>query len=328
MYVKGPEEALDFLRKHIETLNKKVDEVVPTFKKLEVYDTKPFDILNYRLDRISNNGKYLSYTYGTSKFHEGPFDSEEQIIERRDALLKILDEILPTFEETRLKNQELIEHNKVVIEKIKLFMTTIGIPSSYSERDMKSRARNPKYITKSAGYLEDIRRNIATIDSGYANLVKNIDNHKKSIETWASNHIKSFRELKKAQEEKDALNKKAKTLAYLTVKYDLPIESDEYEILDVILKKDKYLRLAHFMSKNRNNWNDGPYYASVGLDAFKVETDEDHEIENDISQHIYNWDGDGRIFRDCEWNYNRLFSKVDSELMKDYNMIEKFCNDF
>ena len=36
-------------------------------------------------------------------------------------------------------------------------MAEIGMPKSYSERDTKSRARYPKTITHSAGYIADLR---------------------------------------------------------------------------------------------------------------------------------------------------------------------------
>jgi len=32
----------------------------------------------------------------------------------------------------------------------------------------------------------------------------------------------------------------------------------------------------------------------------------------------YRWDGDGRCFRDCEWNYDRLLSSItDKQLVAD-----------
>ena len=53
------------------------------------------------------------------------------------------------------------------------------------------------------------------------------------------------------------------------------------DILDVILEKDKYLRLAHYLLKNREDWNDGYSYAESGLNGFDVETETDKLIEDD-----------------------------------------------
>ena len=117
-------------------------------------------------------------------------------------------------------------------------------------------------------------------------------------------------------------------MAMFRVKYtpDEP-ESDKQEILDAILEKNKYLRLAHYLRMNRGDWTDGYDYAETGLSGFVVETEVDSEIEKDITHHINNWDGDGRIFRDCEYNYNVIFGMVeDEQLMKDYNSVYEMFN--
>jgi len=101
----------------------------------------------------------------------------------------------------------------------------------------------------------------------------------------------------------------------------------ERDLLDVILEKDKYLRLGHYLLKNREDWNDGYSYAENGLNGFIVESDEDGLIAADIQNCIDNWDGDGRCFRDCQYNYDHCFSLVkDEQLYKDYQLVKSWVD--
>jgi len=104
-------------------------------------------------------------------------------------------------------------------------------------------------------------------------------------------------------------------------KYGLKEENTKEELLDKILEKDKYLRLGHYLILNRNDWNDGPNFAENGLYSFSVETEEDKLIYAEISSLIDNWGGDGRCFRDCHWSYDHLFTKVDTDLYKDFEKV-------
>jgi hypothetical protein len=74
------------------------------------------------------------------------------------------------------------------------------------------------------------------------------------------------------------------------------------------------------------DWNEGPHYAECGIRGFKAESDEDNKIVSNINGYIQDWDGDGRIFRDCEWNYDRIFGKVDEKLLSDYNIARGHCD--
>jgi len=69
-------------------------------------------------------------------------------------------------DEAHEKNLPAIENNKALRKKVELMMHAIGIPDSWSERDWKSRARTPKYIKHTAGYLGDLNRN-CPVDDGY-----------------------------------------------------------------------------------------------------------------------------------------------------------------
>lgn len=315
-FVRSIEDALDFIKTETGTLRLKGEEENPVIKKLVVYNLKPFDILNYQWQYVNNDGCYTSWSQ--YRFDDSTASSD-RIIARRDGLLAALDQILPSIEPTRLHNIEIIKHNQSVVSRIKTLMKGMGIPDSYSERDTKSRSRNPKYLTMRAGYLGDIARNVPLEDSVYKNTVAKIEGLRKSIDAWGTRLLADIRDREKLEAEEAAKSKAIVALATLRVKYGLALDAATYDIEQAILEKDKYLRLAHYLLKNREDWNDGPHYANIGLSGFSVENDIDHEIYTAINEHIVDWDGDGRIFRDIEWNYDRLFGMADVNVMSDYS---------
>jgi len=88
--------------------------------------------------------------------------------------------------------------------------------------------------------------------------------------------------------------------------------------IEATLLKNKYLRLAYYLNKNRNDWSDGHSYAESGLSGFAVEKQIDSDIYNDISSYIDDgWDGDGRVFRDCKYNYTVLYGMVEDKSLVD-----------
>ena len=158
-YITNPTHALNYLTKHIEIITKKLDDTYEKPKKLESYPVIP-DILYKNLKDLNNTGHSSSYYNSYGKDHnETKTPKETQT--RYDSLCKVIENYLPTIEDIKIKNEAIIQHNIKVKDKITSIMNSIGIPPTYSERDYTSRARNPKSITKSAGYIGDISRNIA-----------------------------------------------------------------------------------------------------------------------------------------------------------------------
>lgn len=53
----------------------------------------------------------------------------------------------------------------------------------------------------------------------------------------------------------------------------------------------------------------------------------DHKIIEEINHHISDWQGDGRVFRSCTYNYDYLFSLVSGQnpsLLEDYQKIREY----
>jgi len=115
----------------------------------------------------------------------------------------------------------------------------------------------------------------------------------------------------------------------LANKYDLDLDANQDDILEKMCSLNKYLELAHGLLENREDWSDGPKSASYALRNFKIETPLDQEIHDNIAPYISDWDGDGRIFRDIEWNYDRIFKMVkenNPSLYSDYLKLIEIYN--
>ncbi len=247
-------------------------------------------------------------------------------MELYECAMKTLAEGRAADEKTHAENVPGLNTNKIIAKNIQSFMNSIGMPSSYQEVDQKSRARRTKYITKTAGYIEDMRKHLV-LNDGYEFNVSEFARYEKSYKEFYEKALKEEEETKKKmerEEQKKIEERKANLeIANLIIKYNLPENADWFDVHSILRKKDKYLDLAVAMLSVRNDWNDGPDRVESALGRFKVESAEDKEIDDCIGALIANWDSDGRVFRDCEYNYDYLFSKVDPQLYKDYILAEK-----
>lgn len=210
-------------------------------------------------------------------------------------------------------------------------METLGVRTYFTRYYYKtSRSRNQTKETTAAKWPSEVR-DALPMNCGYEDILKKIDTRREQIKAFGEKWIKDNKErLRKEAEEKEAKEKeqrRLKVMAGLCVKYNLPLEYEVDDILQVIIDQDKYLYLAHFMYLNRCDWNDGYDYAEVGINSFDVVTKEDSDIEDCILNIINGDDIDGRYFRDCKYNYGYLYSKVEESLLTDYHLINEFVED-
>lgn len=290
---------------------KKADETIPKIMKIE--QCKGLDFHQSSLD--SRDG------WGNARTNE--------TVAQWDAGLArfngLADQALDGIERRHEENKQAIQNNTLIKEKVSLIMRELGIPGSFQERDYNSRAIRPKYNTRPAGYIGDLDRNVP-ISDGYEQAKKQVEEAKKRAAEFHKKQVASL-----AQKEKEAAEEKKKIadeqkLVHLRVKYGCEFNSTANDVRRAILEKDKYLWLAHWMERNRLDWSDGCDYAMTGLNGFKVETLEDREIYQAVESRCIDWDGDGRVFRDMEHNYNEIYARVtDTDLMKDYQAISEMC---
>lgn len=316
-FVKTIDDALEYIKAQHQALVEKLDDTIPVIQKLQEYPALS-DLFRYDRKYVSNTGVYAS-SY-SSYYHtdrESNLTTIESIEQRRDALLAICENEPKRLEEVRQINLSIIEHNKMVKKRVTTFMETVGIKSSYSAIDSKSRARNPKYITKYAGYIEDFHRCIPLEDYAYKNRIDTINRVKVSVTKWSQDAIASIRETEKFQQEQQRANKQSNFLATMRVKYNLAFDADKEEIFRTFMSKCKYLHLADAMLKAREDFSED-YQVEYAISTFSIENDYDRAIYECITSCLEDYE-DGRVFRDCEWNYGRIFELVTDDLLKDYN---------
>lgn len=332
-FVHNIDEAFEALREQTDLLQAKADGVIATPLPLHKYP-------NY------NSKDYIWSLWGHTRYN-GDFDLRNEYFYKKDSswsntlpepfeplhIENTLNHFDKTFnkwkedcEELVQLNRDVITHNKKQIEKLKLIMKTLGVSDTYSTWEYKTSRSSKKTETKhNAGYLGDMSRTIVTVDN-YETMCKVIEKKRMDIENLGKKYLKESqdkqRKLLQSKQEQD----KIVELAGLRAKYTPDnLKSDIYEIQDKLLDCDKYLSLAYWLERNRGDWSDGYYYAETGLSSFIVETKQDQEIEDDIQECINNWDGDGRVFRDTDWNYAELYNLVENKtLLSDLEILVKY----
>ncbi|EIF30913.1 hypothetical protein BCh11DRAFT_06425 [Burkholderia sp. Ch1-1] len=214
---------------------------------------------------------------------------------------------------THEKNLPAIEQNKVIAARVEAFMAEIGMPKSHTERDTKSRARFPKNLTVTSGWIADVARHIKTTD-GFDYATSTYERLKRDYEAYAV-RAKQEADQKRAELERKADAEKAARranveLARIVLRYELHEDADWRDVLEALRGKDQRVDLALAMMDVRLDWNDGPDAVESAIDRFTISTDEDKEIANCVISGLRDFD-DGRVFRDCAWNYDRILSTVE-----------------
>lgn len=225
-------------------------------------------------------------------------------------------EVMRQAVETKAANDKAIAANAAIYAEAVAYLTNLGL----KPETRKWNGRKRKTVTEPSDWTLLIGTQIPRADgrNEFDTKVKSLLHEcdvRESDAKKAAEMEQRMIEQDRKRKERDA------TVAVLGSKYGLPLTVEYNEVLAAILEKDKYLRLAHWMERNREDWNDGSHYADIGLRTFAVETDQDREVYRDIDGYITDWEGDGRIFRDCEWNYSRLFEiarEREPEVFLDY----------
>lgn len=225
--LKSMQARYDLQKKQLDTTN-------PSILPLLKYDNVKWP--NWYTGMVSEwfeypNGRSYSYTVRRS------YTTVEEVINVRDKLISEIEAVLnaQNVVDTFAANQERIKHNQHVADRIETFMRVCGIPDTYRERDYKSRAREPKFDTHSAGYLGDIRRNVIRADVVYAGMKAQVDNAKASITRHAEKMVVSVRELQAATVAAEKEKRQENFIATMRVKYNLDFDASQRAVLGAIL---------------------------------------------------------------------------------------------
>lgn len=304
-------EALKCLEWHIEKLSKKAEDNMPTKAKL-----KPLPYI----PAISESSFYTRDYYGSSKQPTTLLALDR----KKEAVLKEHEELKQSIEKAHEENLPALAVNKAIHEKMTLVMQQAGIGATFSVREVPKGKRTLQWVTKSSGWVEDLSRE-APISDGYdCVMLYSLKSRAESIESYYKKLAAKLVE----EEKKAAAEVKAQTkileLAKLQVKYDLPATSDADTILGHLRGLDKYFNLARAMNETRDDWIDGFYKVENALASFVVEKDLDKEIEKEIQELLNSGEEDGRVFRDCQYNYDHLYTLANPVIVQDYQTLSKY----
>jgi hypothetical protein len=250
------------------------------------------------------------------ELHNGYRQYSQLNTENIEKTIKALNTIKENSIESHNYNIKAVEHNKKCKENLIELFKNLGFTDyryeSYGKRSQKS------YRT-TALWVNEIEKHYPT------EYEINIDNLMQELIDKLKNKLKEYNnklEAKKQEKEKQkAIKESKKKFAILCSKYDLDYDSEPYNIKMAIIEKDKYLYAAHYLLENRNDWNDGYSYAKQSFKKLDSSNATDILIINEIQSIIDSGDIDGRHFRDCNWNYDKLFGMANNELVKDYNIV-------
>jgi len=284
------QEIVDRISEHFKVLRERADSVLQPPKPLKKYpDFKGVSFSRYNNMFGTDNLNLECYFYsGVFRWSEPNW--EEITKEDVDIAVQTYEQGIEDWRklaaETKKDNEEVIAHNKLQREHTTNMMKVLGIYPTYTTWGYKtSRSKNMTKTSHKAGFLGDLERVAPIQDLEYGKKLKILEAKKESILKFGERKVE---EANKLREEKAKLQKqeeKTQELAFLRTKYtpDNPLSSN-HEILLAILKKNKYLRLAHFLEANRNDWTCGYEYAEVGILGFNPDCDLDDLIVAEIQE--------------------------------------------
>jgi len=291
---------------------------------------KAFEILE---SNAASAAKALRADFGTVKaFQPYPLQaamnqryvsnwSQEPLYEVEIAALgKAYTESLPVWE----ANKAVISAHIELKSKLEAFLESIGLPDGrVYTNPPKSRSR---YRSANDGFVKVGWRNSLEAIPTFDTWPGVVEAYKKRLVAIAEAQKKKDAEQAAAQRVRDEENAKLEaevTRREITRAAGLPAGTEWYQVFSEIVGRNKYLRLAYWLERNRGDWTDGCDYARTGLDGFKVENDTDVAISTCLQGFIDDWGGDGRVFRDCSWSYGRLFELAAEQAPEVFALYQK-----
>lgn len=286
-----------------------------------LFDLEKMPIKSIEIDNYPSFPRGFESGYGTTLY-----DTESSITSVCDRAIKKYTEIFDKCKVEHEQNLPAIENNKKIVEGIEAMMEKFGVKGSWSEWNYPtSRSRHKKEEIVSCKWKSEVSRFVPSKDN-FGSIELWYKNRMSEVESWKTKKLQELDEKIKSKEKEEAEILNRRTLAQFQVKYDLDPSSDWNRVLIHLLRMDKYLRFAHFLEENRNDWNEGYHWSEVALEGFQIETELDQEIADNIQFEIDNWDNDGRCFRDCTWNYSKIRTLVDEKLLEEYFKVKSYIS--
>lgn len=320
-YRNGIQATLDVLQQAVDQVNKDAAELerksaldMPPIAKVESVSAAMRDLKSP--GEYDPNRKYLNGSY-----------EYRMLIKAIVAAARLhLEQCWLKAQEIHVQNEAALTSNKILTERLSLQMRQLGFPEDYTEWVFATPRASKKTEKKEiAGWRRDLSRSVRTSDS-FAEAERDYKSRAADIDRFEREWLVKEQSAARAKEKAQAEKTRALQVALLAHKYGLDgTQATARDVLDKIMARDRYLALAHGLYMNRQDWSEGLYYGKAAVNSFPMGNELDAEISTYLSDLIAakyeQGDMDGRVFRDCEWNYDRLFGMVDPALKADYDAL-------
>jgi len=269
---------------------------------------------------------YLPYKDPGGEYYKFGEDARNRYVTpSQEAEKKKYESILATYQsdlETAKKNAEIFAENGKLLKRCVDMIIATGIPKEYSKTEWRGRSHKNVTVTAEwANYLHAPIPKLSVRD--VEDRIRNLnDAYKKYTEAIVQKVRDEKMKVEATEKERQKMAVMAEVALYLGKD---PVTADFSELMDA-LRVDKYLDLASAMEDTRGDWSDGFYRVENALGRFTAETDVDKRIAESLSELVWGDERDGRIFRDCEYNYSVLYGMADAKLYELFAKLSQYSN--
>lgn len=226
----------------LEDAKKSIDKAIGSISKLKtevgqikqinsIYFGKSFYAEKARIEGNPNNSIESFGNFSGNYFDSFNPEKKEHIERCYNNVLDFIEKSAPKIEEWHKVNLPDIEYNKKLAQSVANFMQIVGFPTQYKDRDYKSKSVKPKYITHTAGYIQDITRSIKTSD-GYETAKKQLVDLKIRADKWREEKLKN---IQKIEQEKAKSDKQIRLIAKALELYKEYGLTNKYETNDQLV---------------------------------------------------------------------------------------------
>jgi len=203
--------------------------------------------------------------------------------------------------ETGKKNDEINAANQALVTSLRKVIVEAGFPESHVEYKRNKPNRIP------SGWSVGIRAATGPTSLVVESRMKESRGYR---EKFLAEKAKAEAEAERVKQEE--ADRRAADIEFVDLCRSVgldPLATDVGDLEDAIRSKCKYLDLAVAGMETRGDWSDGCWRVERVLGEFKVVTPEDKAIHEDWWSECNDFH-DGRQFRDCTWNYDRIMSEL------------------
>ena len=230
---------------------------------------------------------------------------------------KDLTERWATCQAIHADNSPAIAANIEAKEALRGIMLAVGLKASYNE-SVLVRGRW-KTVETEAGWVKDLRR--IQVDDGFEKAkARKTEIERIMREVGKAEQARIEKQAYAIQAEKDRRAELA-TLAEICTRRGFVFDENTTRetVIDALCTLDAHLDLANAMMQTRNDWSDGFYRVEAALGRFG---DTNLAVSEELWGLVNGDETDGRIFRDCHYDYNTILEMVEDEtLVEDFNKI-------